>query len=74
MPMKTLMMVITFACAMLLVATLYQITLAPEADPCSDQAGISAAAIADEGRDQENLVDRALLNQAGCAAPTEPED
>lgn len=73
MPTKNLLMLVTIACTLLMLATLYRITLAPEVDPCSDQIGMSAAAIADEGQDQENLVDRALLNKGRCKPVDNPD-
>ncbi len=49
---------------------LYQLTLQPDPDACNQY--LPAAAIADEGQDQENLVDHALLRQPGCEAGATP--
>lgn len=52
----------------LLIAAAYWLTLAPaeNSDPCARQADISAAAIADEGIDQQTLVDRAMIERREC--------
>jgi len=62
-----------------IVAALYWLTLAPEPpqqESCANTLDLSAAAIATEGQDQQNLVDSAMLARGKCgeAAKADPAD
>ena len=57
----------TFAFVVFLVWLLAWITMPPEEDPCDDpQTDVSAAVIADQGGDQEALVNRAIILRGKC--------
>ena len=58
---NALLKIIGFATALLLIAVLAWLTVWEE-DPCADgQTDVSAAVLAEEGGDQEALVNRAII-------------
>ncbi len=63
---NTLLKVLSFVTVLLLVGVLAFLTLWEE-DPCAgDQADISAAVLAEEGGDQDALVNRAIIKKGVC--------
>lgn len=66
--MKALALVVAAASGLLIAAALYWLTLSPlpPTDPCERQSDLSAAAMANEGLDQDTLVDRAMIERRRC--------
>lgn len=57
----------TFAFVVFIVWLLVWLTTPPEENPCEDpQTDVSAAVIADQGGDQEALVNRAIILRGNC--------
>jgi hypothetical protein len=65
----------TFAFIVFLIWLLAWLTMPPEEDPCDDpQTGVSAAVIADQGGDQEALVNRAIILRGKCEQDNKDKD
>ncbi len=71
--MNKLHLIIAVVTSLGLTALLYWLTLEEPKDPCAGTGDLSAAAIADEGLDQDNLVDRAMIERRDCK-PVEPNE
>ncbi|MCB1679864.1 MAG: hypothetical protein KDI16_14360 [Halioglobus sp.] len=63
-----------FAFVILAIALLAWLTLSDDPDPCAQQrSDVGAAVLADEGGDQDALVNRAIILRGKCEKPEKRE-